>query len=54
MRRPWKGHPLTDATAAFSQKMMHAAHKLSGRAYAHAILITAELISALSQQTGTV
>jgi nicotinamidase-related amidase len=38
---------VTDATAAFSQEMMHAAHKLNGPTYAHAILTTAELISAL-------
>jgi nicotinamidase-related amidase len=42
---------VTDATAAFSQEMMHAAHKLNGPTYAHAILTTAELISAL--QTGS-
>jgi nicotinamidase-related amidase len=38
---------VTDATAAFSQEMMHAAHKLNGPTYAHAILTTAELIPAL-------
>ena len=38
---------VTDATAAFSQEMMHAAHELNGPTYAHAILTTAELISAL-------
>lgn len=38
---------VTDATAAFSAEMMHAAHKLSGPAYAHEILTTAELIAAL-------
>lgn len=38
---------VTDATAAFSPEMMHAAHKLNGPTYAHAILTTAELISAL-------
>ena len=38
---------VTDATAAFSQEMMHAAHKLNGPTYAHEILATAELISAL-------
>ena len=38
---------VTDATAAFSQEMMHAAHHLNGPTYAHAILTTAELISAL-------
>ena len=45
---------VTDATAAFSQEMMHAAHKLNGPTYAHSILSTAELITALSQQTATV
>jgi nicotinamidase-related amidase len=38
---------VTDATAAFSYEMMHSAHKLNGPTYAHAILTTAELISAL-------
>jgi nicotinamidase-related amidase len=38
---------VTDATAAFSQEMMHAAHQLNGPTYAHAILTTAELIAAL-------
>jgi nicotinamidase-related amidase len=41
---------VTDATAAFSQELMHAAHKLNGPTYAHEILTTAELISVL--QTG--
>lgn len=36
-----------DATAAFSHEMMHAAHKLNGPTYAHAILTTAELIELL-------
>ena len=34
-----------DATAAYSQEMMHAAHRLNGPTYAHEILTTAELIS---------
>ena len=38
---------VTDETAAFSQEMMHAALKLNGPTSAHAILTTAELISAL-------
>jgi nicotinamidase-related amidase len=38
---------VTDATAAFSPDMMHAAHKLNGPTYAHAILTTTELIAAL-------
>ncbi|MBV8097181.1 MAG: cysteine hydrolase [Acetobacteraceae bacterium] len=38
---------VTDATAAFSQEMTHAAHKLNGPTYAHEILATAELVSAL-------
>jgi nicotinamidase-related amidase len=38
---------VTDATAAFSQQLMHAAHELNGPTYAHEILTTAELISAL-------
>jgi len=38
-----------DATAAFSEEMMHAAHALNGPTYAHAILSTAELLGALSR-----
>jgi nicotinamidase-related amidase len=36
-----------DATAAFSQDRMHAAHELNGPTFAHAILTTKELIAAL-------
>jgi nicotinamidase-related amidase len=36
-----------DATAAFSAEMMHAAHVLNGPTFAHAILTTAELLTAL-------
>ena len=36
-----------DATAAYSKEMMHAAHELNGPTYAHAILNTSELITAL-------
>jgi nicotinamidase-related amidase len=36
-----------DATAAFTKEMMHAAHKLNGPTYAHAILKTGELVAAL-------
>ncbi|NYT41443.1 cysteine hydrolase [Sphingomonas sp. R-74633] len=36
-----------DATAAFSQEMMHAAHTLNGPTFAHAILSTAELLPLL-------
>jgi nicotinamidase-related amidase len=36
-----------DATAAFSQEMMHAAHELNGPTFAHAILTTKELLVAL-------
>jgi nicotinamidase-related amidase len=38
---------VTHATAAFSQEMMHAAHKLNGPTYAHAILTTAQLLALL-------
>lgn len=41
-----------DATAAFSEEMMHAAHALNGPTYAHAILSTAELLAALSRESG--
>lgn len=36
-----------DATAAFSQDRMHAAHELNGPTFAHGIVTTAELIEAL-------
>jgi len=36
-----------DATAAFTRELMHAAHELSGPTFAHAIVTTKELISAL-------
>jgi nicotinamidase-related amidase len=36
-----------DATAAFSQEMMRAAHELNGPTFAHKILTTAELVAAL-------
>lgn len=39
---------VTDATAAFSQELMHAAHKLNGPAYAHAIVATADLVASLA------
>jgi nicotinamidase-related amidase len=38
-----------DATAAFSQDMMHAAHELNGPTYAHAIAAAAEVINALQK-----
>lgn len=37
-----------DATAAFSQEAMHAAHAINGPTYAHAIVMTEELIPELS------
>ena len=37
-----------DATAAFSQEGMHAAHAINGPTYAHAILTTEELLAQLS------
>ena len=36
-----------DATAAFSQEAMHAAHDINGPTYAHAILTTMELLALL-------
>ena len=36
-----------DATAAFSEEMMYAAHDLNGPTFAHAILTTAELVARL-------
>ena len=38
-----------DATAAYGEDRMHAAHELNGPTYAHAILTTAELLAALRQ-----
>jgi nicotinamidase-related amidase len=38
---------VTDATAAFTKEMMHAAYELNGPTFVHAILTTAELIAAL-------
>jgi nicotinamidase-related amidase len=40
---------VNDATAAFSQEMMRAAHVLNGPTFAHRILTTAELVASLSQ-----
>lgn len=42
---------VTDATAAFSQDRMHAAHELNGPTFAHAILTTAQLVAALPPVT---
>jgi nicotinamidase-related amidase len=39
---------VTDATAAFSEDRMHAAHELNGPTFAHAIVTTSELLVALS------
>jgi nicotinamidase-related amidase len=36
-----------DATAAFTEEMMYAAHELNGPTFAHAIVTTGELIAAL-------
>ncbi len=44
---------VSDATAAFSHQMMHAAHKLNGPTYAHAILTTAELIEVLPKASAS-
>jgi len=38
-----------DATATFTQQMMHAAHELNGPTFAHAILKTEELVAAISR-----
>jgi nicotinamidase-related amidase len=40
-----------DATAAFSEEAMHAAHHIDGPTFAHEILTTAELRTALSCAT---
>jgi nicotinamidase-related amidase len=39
---------VTDATAAFSEEAMHAAHAINGPTFAHAIVTTQELIAQLS------
>jgi len=39
---------ISDATAAFSAGAMHAAHDINAPSYAHAVLTTAELLTALS------
>lgn len=38
---------IKDATAAFSEEMMHAAHTLNGPTFAHSILSTAEVVQLL-------
>ena len=38
-----------DATAAYSQEAMHAAHDINGPSFAHAILTTDELVAAFSR-----
>ena len=41
---------VTDASATYSQELMHAAHELSAPTYAHAILKTADVLSALPKE----
>jgi ureidoacrylate peracid hydrolase len=41
---------VTDATAAFTEEMIRAAHELNGPTFAHAILTTAELVAALPHE----
>ncbi|MET8248117.1 hypothetical protein ABZV31_29165 [Streptomyces sp. NPDC005202] len=38
-----------NATAAFLPEMMHAAHELNGPTFAHAIVTTAELVTAFNE-----
>jgi len=40
---------VTDATAAYTPEMMHAAHVLNGPTFAHAILTTQQLLEALPE-----
>jgi nicotinamidase-related amidase len=40
-----------DATAAFGDEQMHAAHDINGRTYAHAILRSDELVDAIEAST---
>jgi len=37
-----------DATAAFSNEAMHAAHEINGPTFAHSILTTEQLVAQLS------
>jgi nicotinamidase-related amidase len=49
-RRGSLGYHVTlvrDATAAFTQEMMYAAHELNGPTFAHAIMTTREVVDAL-------
>lgn len=39
-----------DATAAFSEEALHAAHEINGPTFAHAIVTAAELLEALSRR----
>lgn len=39
---------IKNATAAFEQEAMHAAHEVNGARFAHAILTTQELLALLS------
>jgi hypothetical protein len=39
-----------DATAAFSSEAMHAAHEINGPTFAHAILMTDAVITALRKE----
>ena len=41
---------VTDATAAYTHELMHAAHALNGPTYAHAILKTGEVLAALPKE----
>jgi nicotinamidase-related amidase len=43
---------IKDATAAFSQEGMRAAHEVNGPTFAHAILTTEQLLSLLSPNLG--
>ena len=49
---------MTDATAAFEQEGMHAAHEVNGPRFAHALLSTQELLARLparnSERSGTI
>jgi nicotinamidase-related amidase len=44
---------VTDATSAFSEEAMHAAHKINGPTFAHAILTTVEVREAIAKASYT-
>jgi len=52
MELDYHGTLITDATTAFEQEGMHAAHAVHGLRFAHALLTTAELLALLPATRG--